>query len=350
MVLGQIAGVATAFGTGELAGAGFGPNYTILMKLGYEFYSPRILDEMNKNPERSFENTKYWRQFQIHLKMYSDKVITQTLDKLLSIPDATLDALNRKFTQGQPESVSDPLGIVNTIINPEGLETGTTTQTNTGQRYAIKGVPMFLTFNIIPNPEKILGNALAPYQNNPNQQSQTLPKDSGSSIKTYQTSTGLTVARSTLKKWRFQDLNNAMSAITKGNSPYSHTTQTDIRREWNKSRSDQDKQKVINREQQIKTFQKVTIAPSNIPARTTRRPAGQSVKLERNKLIKDIASASKSLTAHQKAVRNIKFGSGQGEARRTQIININKAIETKLIKRIKTAQQKLTFLLKNYTF
>ncbi len=97
MVIGQILGLPIAFGSGQLSGAGFGPNYTILMKLGYEFYAPRVLDEMQKNPEKSFENTKYWRAFQTHLKSYTDKVLTQTIDSLADFPVATLEALFEKF-------------------------------------------------------------------------------------------------------------------------------------------------------------------------------------------------------------------------------------------------------------
>ncbi len=97
MVIGQILGLPIAFGSGQLSGAGFGPNYTILMKLGYEFYAPRILDEMQKNPDKSFENTKYWRAFQTHLKSYTDKVMIQTMDSLAAFPKDTLDALVAKF-------------------------------------------------------------------------------------------------------------------------------------------------------------------------------------------------------------------------------------------------------------
>ncbi len=97
MVLGQLFGMATAAPTGELSGAGFGPNYTILMKLGYEFYAPRILDEMQKNPQKSFEDTQYWRLFQTHLKSYTDAKLQTAIDGLLSLPQTTLDAIVDKF-------------------------------------------------------------------------------------------------------------------------------------------------------------------------------------------------------------------------------------------------------------
>ncbi len=135
MVISQVAGVFTAFGTGELSGAGFGPNYTILMKLGYEFYAPRILDEMQKSPNRSFEDTKYWRAFQTHIKLYSDKVMTETLDKLLSMPQATIDALTSKwgFDGGEQPSTSTRL-----------------------QPRAVPGIPSFLTpiISILPSQYK----------------------------------------------------------------------------------------------------------------------------------------------------------------------------------------------------
>ncbi len=67
------------------------------MKLGYEFYAPRILDEMQKNPEKSFEDTQYWRAFQTHLKSYTDKVMQQTMDSLANFPKEVLDTLIEKF-------------------------------------------------------------------------------------------------------------------------------------------------------------------------------------------------------------------------------------------------------------
>ncbi len=100
MVLGQLAGIATSFGTGELSGAGFGPNYTILMKLGYEFFAPRIMEEMEKNPNVFFQDTVWFKKFQKQIKMYSDTVMEETLDKLLTMPQATIDALSSKFGSG----------------------------------------------------------------------------------------------------------------------------------------------------------------------------------------------------------------------------------------------------------
>ncbi len=100
MVISQIAGLATAFGTGELSGAGFGPNYTILMKLGYEFFAPRILEEMEKNPNVFFQDTLWFQKFQKQIKLYSDTVMKETLDTLLSIPQVTIDAIQKKFGPG----------------------------------------------------------------------------------------------------------------------------------------------------------------------------------------------------------------------------------------------------------
>ncbi len=67
------------------------------MKLGYEFYAPRILDEMQKEPNKSFEDTEYWRAFQKHLKSYTDKVMIQTMDSLANFPKDVLDTLIEKF-------------------------------------------------------------------------------------------------------------------------------------------------------------------------------------------------------------------------------------------------------------
>ncbi len=98
MVLGQLLGLITAAPAGELSGAGFGPNYTILMKLGFEHYAPRILEEMEKNPTMDFQQTKYFKFFQGHLKNYTDKKRDQTFDMLLKIPQEAFDALVKRFT------------------------------------------------------------------------------------------------------------------------------------------------------------------------------------------------------------------------------------------------------------
>lgn len=101
MVISQIAGLATAFGTGELSGAGFGPNYTILMKLGYEFFAPRILEEMEKNPNVFFQDTLWFQKFQKQIKLYSDTVMKETLQTLLTIPQETINAISNKFAEQQ---------------------------------------------------------------------------------------------------------------------------------------------------------------------------------------------------------------------------------------------------------
>jgi len=116
MVVSQIAGLATAFGTGELSGAGFGPNYTILMKLGYEFFAPRILEEMEKNPNVFFQDTLWFKKFQKQIKLYSDNVMKETLDTLLSIPQETIDRIANRFSEqlsaGLPVGGSPELSIL----------------------------------------------------------------------------------------------------------------------------------------------------------------------------------------------------------------------------------------------
>ncbi len=121
MVIGQILGLPIAFGSGQLSGAGFGPNYTILMKLGYEFYAPRILDEMQKNPDKSFEDTEYWRAFQKHLKSYTDKVLLQTIDSLAAFPKQTLDSLMEKFGS----YIADPFESSQTVTSTSASQLGT---------------------------------------------------------------------------------------------------------------------------------------------------------------------------------------------------------------------------------
>ncbi len=107
MVISQIAGLATAFGTGELSGAGFGPNYTILMKLGYEFFAPRILEEMEKNPNVFFQDTLWFKKFQKQIKLYSDTIMHETLNTLIAIPQKTLDEIADKFREEGSSAIPD---------------------------------------------------------------------------------------------------------------------------------------------------------------------------------------------------------------------------------------------------
>ncbi len=336
MVISQIAGLATAFGTGELSGAGFGPNYTILMKLGYEFFAPRILEEMEKNPNVYFQDTLWFQKFQKQIKLYSDKVMEQTLDTLLHIPQKTIDAIDNKFQGGGiipqnpniPISVSPAFNRINTLNQ--------VAQNIDAQPFMDSITNFFNSISkIFPSIPQAFGE-------------DTPPINTGSG--TQNTRTLISLTRIQLQRWRFEDLNNAMSAITKNNSPYDGTTQGIIRDLWNKGRTRIGTTQTKQRQTTITTFQKVTIPKSNIPTRSTKRPAGQSVKLERDKLSREILAAAKSLTAHQKIFRNIRWGSGQSQSTRQNIINRGKITENKLIILIKTKQQKLTFLLNNYTF
>ncbi len=322
MVISQIAGLATAFGTGELSGAGFGPNYTILMKLGYEFFAPRILEEMEKNPNVFFQDTLWFQKFQKQIKLYSDKVMEQTLDTLLHIPQETLNAIQNKF-EGE--------GIVNVpnipiSASPAFNRANTIAQVAQGINFQPMIDSMSNFFNqlasVFPNVPQAFGS-----------DTPTISTTSGGTSQRQLISINLSTLRTT---WRFEDLNNAMSAITKGNSPYDTTTQSHIRTLWNQARRKIDTTRTTQRQQQITTFNKVVIAPDRTPPRTTKRPAGQSVKLERNRLIKAIAFSAKRLTIAQNPKAGFTFRPGV-------------TIET-LIRDLKKLQQKLIFLLNNYIF
>ncbi len=147
MVISQIAGIATAFGIGELSGAGFGPNYTILMKLGYEFYAPRILEEMEKNPNVFFQDTLWFQKFQKQIKSYTDKVMTETLDTLLKIPKKTIDAITDKFSE---EGTSGFTGAPNipVTVSPALNQIVTLTKVLEGLVKAFSN--MNFNFNIVP--------------------------------------------------------------------------------------------------------------------------------------------------------------------------------------------------------
>ncbi len=315
MVISQIAGLATAFGTGELSGAGFGPNYTILMKLGYEFFAPRILEEMEKNPNVFFQDTLWFQKFQKQIKLYSDKVMEQTLDTLLHIPQKTLDAIENKFEGG---------GIVDNLNIPITASPAFNRANTIAQVAQNVDVQPFL--DSISNFFNGLANIFP-----------TIPQAFGSDTPTINTTSGQQTTQGTLislnfleiSRFRFEDLNNAMSAITRNNSPYDSQTQQRIRTAWEKARTKQDTSRTTQRQQQITQFQKVTIPPDRTPARSTKRPAGQSVIIERNKLIRQILLLSKQLPSRGQP------GSFQYE---------------KFVRGIKRLQQKLIFLLNNYTF
>ncbi len=334
MVISQIAGLATAFGTGELSGAGFGPNYTILMKLGYEFFAPRILEEMEKNPNVFFQDTLWFQKFQKQIKLYSDKVMEQTLDTLLHVPQKTLDAIQNKF-EGEgivsvpniPITVDPALNRINTIAQ---------VSKNIDYQPFIDSISNF--FNTMA---KFIPNV-----------PQAFPEDTGpfeTTSERAQTNQGLSLNLFQIRAWRFVDLNSAMAAITRGTSGYDIKTQALIRKEWNNQRSKQRAQPTQDRAKQIKEFEDVTIPESNIPERSTKRKAGQSVKLERVKLIQDIAAAAKTLVFNQNWIASANRQKTQTPS--TVRVRSRMLIENRsLIKLIKSLQQKLTFLLRNYTF
>ncbi len=325
MVISQIAGLATAFGTGELSGAGFGPNYTILMKLGYEFYAPRILEEMEKNPNIFFQDTMWFQKFQKQIKLYSDKVMEETLDTLLHIPQKTINAIDAKFgiqtnvlAQNLQSNVKGGLEIVENIQS---------TLAPQGDPWAGWNNFWNAMANRIPNSQYAFA------EDSP-------PISTTSGITNSRTLISLT--RIALQSWSFTDLNNAMSAITKNNSPYDGTTQGIIRDLWNKGRTRIRTTQTTQRQTNITQFQNVKIPTSNIPPRSTKRPAGQSVKIERIRLIKQIARLGQIVKSRQ----NFIFKKLHDNNFRSRY----RIGTTNFIKSLKTEQQKLTFLLNNYTF
>ncbi len=326
MVISQIAGLATAFGTGELSGAGFGPNYTILMKLGYEFFAPRILEEMEKNPNVYFQDTLWFQKFQKQIKLYSDKVMEQTLDTLLHIPQKTLDAIENKFEGGGiiPENPNIPIS-----VSPAFNRLNTINQVaqNIDVQPFMDSITNF--FNSIAKIFPSLPQAFG----------EDTPTITTGTDDTRNVRTLISLTRIQLQRWRFTDLNNAMSAITKNNSPYDGTTQGIIRDLWNKGRSRARAKPIQQRQEEIQRFNRVTIPESNIPQRSTKRPAGQSVKLQRNKLIKEIQ------------IKGIQISSANVDSRKHPKFRAKNNIRVQMLTvAMKKLQQKLVFLLNNYTF
>ncbi len=241
MVISQIAGLATAFGTGELSGAGFGPNYTILMKLGYEFFAPRILEEMEKNPNVFFQDTLWFQKFQKQIKLYSDTVMHETLDTLINIPQKTIDAIVDKYKEEGTGVIPSVGGAPNipTTVSPALNQIITLTKVAESLISAIQN--MNFTFNIIPEAFGHEGGTTTPTES-------TLPIDSGKgSAPTQVTQSGINISFITLSKWRYEDLNNARSAISQGNSQYTLTTQNEIIRLWKLKRPDSPREAQLKR-------------------------------------------------------------------------------------------------------
>ncbi len=270
MVIGQILGLPIAFGSGQLSGAGFGPNYTILMKLGYEFYAPRILDEMQKNPTRSFEDTEYWRAFQTHLKSYTDKVMTQTMDSLAAFPKATLDALVEKFGS----YITDPLEV--------GSDTTATSTSASvmGQLHQIR-LDIGQAGRGLRDPLQQGGSSL-------------FEKDE-------------------------QRKREAAQAERIGTAEETYTTG---QREFI--------QKDLLRRQET-TNRKIDQIINRRPTTVTKRRASQSVKIERQKLITEIAASARKISLNKQFAIRPELGSNKAEFQR-RIVAAQKALQINQIK------------------
>jgi len=82
-----------SYGMGEIAGMAFGSNYVIMMQIGYRYYAPRIIEEMEKDNLDNPLNTVWWNKWQKFMKIYSDKSITNTMDRTLEMPEQALKAI-----------------------------------------------------------------------------------------------------------------------------------------------------------------------------------------------------------------------------------------------------------------
>ncbi len=302
MVIGQLLGLPIAFGSGQLSGAGFGPNYTILMKLGYEFYAPRILDEMQKNPTRSFEDTEYWRAFQKHLKSYTDKVLLQTIDSLAEFPKQTLDALQDKFGEFLNDSYSPA---VSTTSGAQ-LTGGATINVRLDQGLGFLRDPLRQQGGSgFEKDQQALREQEQEKRLAPSKFQSSLRFKSDNDLKKlfetgqYINSKGETVVATTNER------NLANLELT--------------RRKALKISNERISQKGLKRPQAI------------TPLRNVKRPAGQSVKKERLSLIRDIATAA----------RLLKSGRVGRPGERNYQVRFNS---------MKLNQAKLTRLLQQYSF
>ncbi len=104
-----------SYGMGEVAGMSFGSNYTVMMQIGYAHYAPRILKEMEKNPDKPFYDAPSFIKFQKELLVYSDQSIKNTMDRVLAMPDtiikAIFDKLGDFIFQGEIDETGTKSGI-----------------------------------------------------------------------------------------------------------------------------------------------------------------------------------------------------------------------------------------------
>lgn len=93
-----------SYGMGEIAGMAFGSNYVIMMQIGYRYYAPRIIEEMEKNKLDNPLGTVWWNKWQKFMKVYSDQSITNTMDRTLEMPEQALKAIWDKLFNILPAS------------------------------------------------------------------------------------------------------------------------------------------------------------------------------------------------------------------------------------------------------
>jgi len=88
-----------SYGMGEVAGMSFGSNYVIMMQIGYRYYAPRIIEEMEAGKLDNPLNTEWWGKWQKFMKTYSDQSITNTMDRTLEMPDKAIGAIFDKMKE-----------------------------------------------------------------------------------------------------------------------------------------------------------------------------------------------------------------------------------------------------------
>ncbi len=88
-----------SYGMGEVAGMSFGSNYVIMMQIGYRYYAPRIIEEMEKNNLDHPMGTVWWNKWQKFMLTYSDQSIKNTMDRTLDMPDKTISMIWDKLSQ-----------------------------------------------------------------------------------------------------------------------------------------------------------------------------------------------------------------------------------------------------------
>ncbi len=117
------------------------------MQIGYNYYAPRIIKEMEAGELDNPLTTKWWKKWQSFLKVYSDQSIKNTMDRTLEMPEQAIKAIWDKIFNLAPSGGTTDTGFSNVLYEGDSdqfgvrLDRGGTAERHAGQRDAPNNVP-----------------------------------------------------------------------------------------------------------------------------------------------------------------------------------------------------------------